>query len=175
MVVDLKNVNLGQRIAAAGGVLLFVFLFIGWYTLGGSVGVVAGQLGVDVSISGWDAHTLLRWLMLLTIVAAVGLAVLVATGRSIPDLTVSGSAVVAGLGAVTAILLAFRMFVNQPGPDTLIDLRFGAWIGLVALVAIAVGGWLSMQEEGTSVHAVGRQLRRAFDHTHHQPPGAPTS
>lgn len=171
--MDLKSVNLGQRIAAGGGVLLFVFLFVGWYTVGGTIGDIAGRLGVDVSMSGWEAHTVLRWLLLLTIVAAVGLAVLSAMKRPIAELP--GSAIVAGLGIVATAITAFRMFVDQPGPDKLIDLKFGAWFGLIGLVAITVGGWMSMHEEGTSVHAAAEQLRRAFQRTHHEPPGAPTS
>ena len=50
MDLDLKRVNLGQQIAAIGSVLLFIFLFIGWYKVGGAVGAFADQLGVNVSL-----------------------------------------------------------------------------------------------------------------------------
>ncbi|MGZ4354508.1 MAG: hypothetical protein ACXVZL_04930 [Gaiellaceae bacterium] len=177
MDLDLKRVNLGQQIAAVGAVLLFIFLFIGWYTVGGALGAFANQLGVNVSLKGWDAHTLLRWLMLLTIVAAIGLAFMSATKRSIPNLPVSASSLLAALAALTTLLLAFRMFINQPGPDKLIDLKFGAWLGLASLVAITVGAWMSMRAEGISVRAAGEQMRKAVAPTTHkeEPPTAPTS
>jgi cation transport ATPase len=175
--LDLKRVNLGQQIAAIGAVLLFIFLFIGWYTVGGALGAFADQLGVNVSLKGWDAHTLLRWLMLLTIVAAIGLAFLSATKRSIPGLPVTASTILTALAALTTLLLAFRMFINQPRPDKLIDLKFGVWLGLLSLVAITLGGWLSMRAEGTSVRAAGDQVRKAVETATHkeEPPAAPTS
>ena len=177
MDLDLKRVNLGQQIAALGSVLLFIFLFIGWYKVGGAIGAFADQFGVNVSLKGWDAHTLLRWLMLLTIVAALALAFMNATKRELPKLPLSPSVILAVLAAVTTLLLAFRMFINQPGPDKLIDLKFGAWLGLLSLIAITVGAWLSMRAEGTSVRAAGEQMRKAVGTPTHkeEPPAAPTS
>ena len=175
MNVELGRVNLGQRVAAGAAVLLFVFLFIGWYTVGGTLGAVANQLGVDVSVSGWEAHTLLRWLMLVTIVAAVGVAFLAATRRSLDRLPTSASAILTGLAALTTVLYAFRMLIDQPGPDKLIDLEFGAWVALASLVAITAGGWLSMRAEGTSLHAAADQVRKAVRSTGKEPPATPTS
>jgi hypothetical protein len=161
--LELGKVNRGQQLAAVGAVLLFVFLFIGWYSVGGALGQIASSFGVNVSVKGWDAHSLLRWLMLLTIVGAIGLAFLNASGRPVPRLPVSPSALLTALAALTAVLLAFRMLIDQPGPDELIDLKFGAWVGLASLLAITAGGWLSMQAEGLSVQEAGAQFRSAVE------------
>lgn len=170
MDLDLKRVNLGQQIAAIGAVLLFIFLFIGWYTVGGALGAFANQLGVNVSVKGWDAHTVLRWLMLLTIVAALALAFMNATKRALPDLPVSASTILTGLAGVTTLCVAFRMFIDQPGPDKLIDVKFGAWLGLLSLIAITVGGWLSMRAEaGTAPAPVEAPTHQE------EPPAATTS
>jgi hypothetical protein len=159
--LELGKVNRGQQLAAVGSVVLFVFLFIGWYSLGGAFGGVLSQVGLNASIKGWDAHTLLRWLMLLVIVGALGLAFLSASGREAPKLPVSPSALLTALAALTTIMLAFRMLIDQPGPDKYIDLKFGAWIALASLLAITVGGWMSMQSEGLSMKAAGEQFRSA--------------
>jgi len=172
---DLKRVNLGQQIAAIGAVLAFIFLFIGWYTVGGALGAFADQLGVNVSVKGWDAHTLLRWLILLTVIAALGLAFMSATKRALPDLPVSASLILTVLAGVTTVLLAFRMFIDQPGPDKLVDVKFGAWLALLSLIAITVGGWLSMSAEATSAPAPVEQPTPTETPTHEEPPAAPTS
>lgn len=180
MQFDPKRLNRGELVAAVGAVLSFVFLFIGWYEVGGAVGDAAEQFGIDNSISGWDAHSLLRWLILLTVVAALGLAFLKATGRAVPRLAVSTSALVAALGALTTILIAFRMLIAQPGPDKMVDVKFGAWLALASMLVVTVGGWLAMQAEGLSVKAAGEQFRTAVESVTESkeeppPPQAPTA
>jgi hypothetical protein len=48
---------------------------------------------------------------------------------------------------VTAIALAWRVVVNEPGPNDLVSVKAGAWVGLAACVAVAVGAYLMMRDE----------------------------
>lgn len=170
MTFDASRLRKGEIIAAAGAVLLFVFMFFfKWYGVGGALGDFAQAAGVDASVNGWDGHTVLRWLMLLTIVAALTLAFLTATQRTVA-LPVTMAVIVSALAALLTVLLAYRVVINEPGPNDLVDVKIGAWLGLLASATILYGGYLSMRDEGTSLgdvraqaSAAGQQARAAFD------------
>jgi hypothetical protein len=160
--MDLGLVRGGLRIAAIGAVLLFVFLFFfDWYTVGGALGALAERAGVGKpSVNGWHAHEDLRWLMLLTIIAALGLAFMAASRQKL-SLPVAPSVILTALAGLTTILVAYRVIINNPGPDSVIDTKIGAWLGVISLAVITVGGYLSMKEEGVSFSEAGEQAREA--------------
>ena len=47
------------------------------------------------------------------------------------------------------IVLALRALLFQPGPNDIVVLRYGAWLGLLAALVLAVGGWLAIKDERT--------------------------
>jgi len=161
---------MGEIVAAVGGILLFVFLFFfAWYGVGGAIGGIAESLGVKATVNGWHGHSVLRWLMLLTIIAALGLAFLTATQRTVA-LPVTAAVITTAIAALTTVLLAYRVIINEPGPNQFIDVKIGAWLGLVATAVVTYGGYLAMREEGTSLsdareqaRAAGQQARSAFE------------
>jgi hypothetical protein len=126
-------------IAGIGGVLLLVFMFtLPWYGPGQAVGTTA-------SLNGWHGLTNLRWLLLLLdALTALALVVVQATRRA-PALPASMSVIVTLLGAATVLCLGYRVLIDPPA-----DQRAGAYLGLVAACAIAVGGYHSMRQEGIS-------------------------
>jgi hypothetical protein len=71
---------------------------------------------------------------------SVGLVVLFRISVSYP---VAGSAVATGFGALALVLVAYSL-INPPGDD--LQLRFGAWLGLIAAAGITLGGYLGLQE-----------------------------
>jgi hypothetical protein len=151
MELDLGRLRRGELIAAGSAVVLLAVLFVlKWYGVGGAIGAFAAQAGVSTSVNGWHALTILRWLMLLTIIAALVLAYLQASQRS-PALPVSASVIVSVLGGLLTILLIYRVLINEPGPDNLVDQKVGAFIGLLSAVGITYGGYESMREEGLSI------------------------
>jgi hypothetical protein len=170
---DTSRLRPGEIVAAVGAILLFVFMFFfKWY----GVGLPRQQLeaaeafGLETSWTGWEGHTVLRWLMLLTIIAALALAFLTATQRTVA-LPVTMAVIVTALAALLTVLLAYRVIVNEPhGPNELIDVEIGAWLGLLSSALITYGGYLSMRDEGTSLsdakqqaRAAGQQARAAFE------------
>jgi hypothetical protein len=165
MEFDLSRLRRGERIAAIGGILLFVFLFFfDWYGAHLPPGAqnAANALGIDTTINGWHGHTVLRWLMLATIVAALGLAFLTAAQRT-PALPVTAATLLTALAALTTVLVAYRVIINEPGPNNLVDVKVGAWLGLVSLALITYGGYLAMRDEGTSLSDAAEQARAAID------------
>jgi hypothetical protein len=54
-----------------------------------------------------------------------------------------------GLG-IAAVVLIFGRMVFQPLPNEFVDLEIGIFIALAGSFAVAVGGWLSMDEEAAA-------------------------
>ena len=164
MSLDLRQLRRGQQIAAGGAVLLFIFMFFfKWYTVGGVLGGLADRLGVSKpSVNAWHSHSDLRWLMLLTVIIALGVVFLAASNRKL-TMPVSPSVILTLLAGLTTILVAYRVIINNPGPDSVIDTKIGAWLGLISLIAITAGAYMSMRDEGVSLGEVGGRARSAFD------------
>lgn len=156
MSFDPTRLRRGEWIAGAGGVLLLVALFaFDWYGADARLGTLSFSVGAN----GWESHSILRWLVLLTVLAGVALWLLTAVEQTdaIP-LSVAVAAVVAGL--VTTICLAWRVLVDEPGPNAFVNVKIGAWIGLLASAAVVVGAWLSMRDEDRTAPLPDVTVRR---------------
>ncbi|MBB4663715.1 hypothetical protein [Conexibacter arvalis] len=144
MSFDPTRLRRGEWIAGAGGVLLLVSLFLfDWYGASADLG---NGFSFSVGANGWETHSILRWLMLLTIVAGVALWLLTAT-QPTDAIPLSAAVVTVVVAGITTLCLAWRVLVNEPGPNALIEVKAGAWIGLVAAALVVVGAWLSMRDE----------------------------
>ena len=117
-----------------------------WFGLEVTPGPAAARSAISTAENAWAGLTDLRWLMLITIAAALGSIVLHASQRSHGTKT-DTSGVIAGLGTLTAALLAYRVLIDLPSPNQVVDQKIGAYLGLLAAVTIALGGWESMGEE----------------------------
>jgi peptidoglycan/LPS O-acetylase OafA/YrhL len=143
MDIEISRLRPGEIISGAGGVLLLVLLFaVPWYG-------VKSTVGGSTTITGWDALTTLRWLLLVTGVAAVALAYFQAT-RPAPAIPVTLSVIVTALGFLSALALIYRVLINVPGSDSVVDARVGGYLGLATALAILYGGYRSMRREGIS-------------------------
>jgi hypothetical protein len=140
----------GEWIAAAGAILLLVFLFaLPWYAVKAPYRPTASLAGVATSRNGWHSLTHLRWLLMATIVTALALAYLQASRRA-PALPVSFSVIVSVLAAISVVALIYRVLINVPGPDSVVDQRAGAYLGLLSGCAVLYGGYRSMRQEGVA-------------------------
>jgi hypothetical protein len=170
MELDLRRLRRGEQLAGVGAILLFVvFFFFKWYGVGGDLGRFAKAAGVDVSSNGWQGHSVLRWLVVLTILAALALVFLQATRRTVA-LPVTLAVITTALAGLTTVLLAYRVVIDEPGPNAYVDVKLGAWLGLLSAALIFYAGYLSMRDEGTSfddaraqARAAGAQARAAFE------------
>jgi hypothetical protein len=163
--MELSKLRSGQLIAAVGGaVLLISLLFLNWYGVGGSVETPFGDFSVGTDFGAWDGQgfsgTIANLIMLAAGLAAVSLAILTATSRTVA-LPIAASALTAGLGIAAVAMVVLRILF-QPGPNEIVDLKFGIFLALVGALGIAYGGWQSMQEEGTSFEQARDQLGDRF-------------
>ena len=131
MNLDPARLRRGELLAGTGGVLLLVFLVAGTWS---------GHHGT--SRTGWQLLTNLRWLVLVTSVVAIAVALAQVTRRS-PAIPVTLSMIVAVLGVITALALVYRVLISPAAPE-----QGGAILSLISSIALAYGGYLSLREEG---------------------------
>jgi hypothetical protein len=137
----LSRLRSGEVIAATAAMILLVdLLAASWYSV----------TGVDVvTVSGWDALSVLRWLVLITIVVALALAWFQATRRA-PALPASLSTITTVLGTITTLVLIWRVLISVPGPDgggVSTSADAGAYLGLVCTLVVAAAGLWSLRQE----------------------------
>jgi hypothetical protein len=133
----------GELLSAVSAVLLAAVMFsLEWYGVAG----VPGRSRLTSSENAWSALTSVRWLMVVTIVVAVGALPLHASQRGHGAKTNTGWAVML-LGAATAVLLVYRVLIVLPPGDQVVDQKLGAILGLLCAVAVAFGGWQTTQGE----------------------------
>jgi hypothetical protein len=146
---ELSRLRRGEVIAGSSALLLVVFMFVlPWYGVKAPLGWTAATLGVRISFTGWDALTHMRWLLLITPLAALALAYFQATRRA-PAIPVSLSVILTVLATVTALMLIYRVLISVPGSGALHP-RAGAYLGLLSALGILYGGFQSMRQEGIS-------------------------
>jgi hypothetical protein len=133
MSFDPARLRRGELLAAAGAVLLAVFLLAGkWYGHG------AGAR------TGWGALATLRWLLVVTILAAFALVLTQAMRRS-PAVPVTLSLLVTVLGLISVLALIYRVLISPAANE-----QAGAYLGLLSALALAYGGYLSLRQEGVA-------------------------
>ena len=155
--MDFTRLTQGEKIAGLSGIaLLLIMLIFKWFGVEVSGGGVSVEGGTR---NAFGAYGFFDIVLFITVVAAVGL-VFISASESDVGLPVAASAVVAGLGILSVVLILISIISppewsvdgvdigDFPGLD--VTRKLGVWLGLLAAIGIAYGGWRAMQEEGTS-------------------------
>jgi hypothetical protein len=139
------RIHSGELISATCALLLAPIMFLlAWY---GVVGVPqTRRSGITTAENAWHTLSLIRWVMLLAIVVALASVFLHASQRSHGTKT-DTSIVVAAVGTITAALLIYRVLIELPDARSVVDLKLGAFLGLLAAIGIAIGGIESVREQ----------------------------
>jgi hypothetical protein len=165
---DISRLRRSDQIIGGSAIAFFIFLFFfKWYGVSSNVSSIAG-VNVNISKSGWSVFTNSRWIWLITIIVAIG-AVVVVAARLKLDTPVKPSVLVAGLGALSTLLILYRI-IHHPTASASIGnfhasagIKIGIWLGLIAAAGITYGGYRAMQDEGTSLADVRDQASGAVD------------
>ena len=158
----------GEMIAAVSALVLLIVMFIfTWFSVGASDEVDRSQpprtFGVDQTIgdSAWQSFGFIDIVLFLTILVAIGVAVMSANAQSV-NLPVAGSAIVTALGILVGPADPLpdhraprTVAATSPTASTSASVVgvIGVFLGLIAAGGIAYGGYEAMQEEGTSFAA----------------------
>jgi hypothetical protein len=136
----------GELIAAASALLLLILMSATeWYSVAGIPGTSAHAQAVTTQ-NAWTALTVVRWLMLLTIVSAFA-SVAVHVFRASASAVAVARLAVTALGSLTALLVTYRVLIDLPSPSDVVDQKLGAVLGVVCAYGIAVGGFESIREQ----------------------------
>ena len=121
-----------------------IMFLLEWY---GTVGLPRSRRsGIETAVNAWKELTIARWLILLAVIVALGSVILHATQKSHGAKT-DTSVLVAAMGTLVSIVLAYRVLINLPHPSSVVDIKIGAYLGLLAALGIALGGYDSILEE----------------------------
>jgi hypothetical protein len=132
----MRRLTVDELLAIAGGVLLGLAQFAPWYDVVSPLASLAGHDGVG-SLSAWQAHAVLRWLLLIVAIAPFILAYIIARDHQLSW----------ARGELTAVLAIFAVglvlyvgVVDRPGePPGQIELGWGWWLALAGSVLMLVG------------------------------------
>ena len=147
-----QNLERGEWIAIAGAVLLAISVFLDWYHLDSTNAMLGDHKGVT-SVTGWQAHTIMRFLLLAAAAAPLILSWIIIREHELswPRGQVTMIVAIAALG-----LIVYEGVIDRPGdPSADIKLRLG-WF-------LALGGSLLM--------LVGAVMRQSESEAARKPPG----
>ena len=131
----MRRVRAGELVAGASGVVLLLAMFLSWYSVSGR----------DDRLTAWSAFSVVDVLLALVALLGIALALSEVVGRG-PALPVAIGVVTTTL-ALAGTLLALYRILNQPGPNDLISVEPGAYLGLLASLGVFLGAWLSLGDE----------------------------
>jgi hypothetical protein len=166
----------GEQLAGIAGLALFLIMFLfAWYSWPGAA---------LTSVNGLDAFDAFSdWIDLILILAAFSGICLGLFGSGVARLPVSLSVVTTVLGGLSALLILVCI-ISTPSVPTFgaaaaegdLGVEPGAWLGLIAAILVAVGGYKVMQEEGMTFADAADNLSGpgggGGEH-HHTPPPPP--
>lgn len=141
--MDLKRISLGEIIAIVGGALLGVGVFLKWYESVSRLATLAGEKGKGV-YTGFDTHTLLRYLFLAAAVAPLILAYIIARNHTLswPRGQVTSVIAIAVFG-----LLIYNGVIDRPGePASQVELEFGWYVATAGALLMLYGSVRRQQE-----------------------------
>ncbi len=139
--MDLARLRLGELLSGAAALALLVTLFLDWNRDSGA-GRAATRVAGAGTQSGWSSLGVVM-LALVLITIALALALVSATAGKRPAAIPIGAAVLTtGAGVVVTLVLALRVLFLD-------DSLGGAYLGLLFMGLIPVGGWIAMADERT--------------------------
>ena len=159
--MDLRRLRVGEWVLGAGGLLLLVALFLPWYELGEGIAVGPPDV-LDARASAWDAFTVIDLLLALGALAAIAVVVVTAVYAT-PAVPLAMQSLLTLLGLLLLVLVVFRLAdppdvsflesTSAPGARERVedlDRGVGAWLALVGVLGIVVGGLVAVRDERRS-------------------------
>jgi hypothetical protein len=134
----------GELLSAVCALCLLIAMFaLEWFGVDGVPGRTRSLAWAE---NAWHGLTLVRWLMLLSIAVAIGAPLLHVTQRSHGAKTSTSRAVLA-LGSLTSLLLIYRVLIDLPSANQVVDQKLGAFVGVLCALGVALGGYEGVREE----------------------------
>jgi hypothetical protein len=137
--VDLNKLSTGDKVIGGSGIALFILSFFPWFGID-----IGGIVDVSYSENGWSS--IFSMLAILIGIAMAVLAVLPAFGVELPELGMPWSQIHFIAGIVAAALILLQLLVGSSTAGVDLDRKIGVFLGLLAGIGLAAGGFLRKQE-----------------------------
>jgi hypothetical protein len=139
----MERLTVNEVVAMLGGLLLAACLFSSWYSVVSPLARLAGATGLG-TYSGWEAHSILRWVLLVMAIAPFVLAYIVARDH---ELTWARGELTAVLSIVAFGVLLYIGVIDRPGePAGQIELAWGWYVALLGSILMLAGAALRTGE-----------------------------
>ena len=142
--MDVRRLRGGELMAGAGAAACSACMFVDWF--GGA--------------SGWQSLTIGRTCIAGLVVCAFTLVVLTVTPRTVA-MACSAASITIGVGGLALWFVFYRVVVNEPGRTRVVSVEPGAYLGLLLVLAVTAGAWLTLSDERTR-HASLEQTDRVL-------------
>jgi hypothetical protein len=140
---NLRNLQRGEWVAMAGGAVLALALFLTWYDAGSANATIADRRG-PTSLSAWEVHHTLRFLLLAAAAAPFILAWIVIREH---ELSWPRGEVTSVVAIAAAGLIFYNGVIDRPGePASDIHLRWGWFIALAGAALMFLGAVIRQAE-----------------------------
>ncbi|HEX4363499.1 MAG TPA: hypothetical protein VHZ75_03050 [Solirubrobacteraceae bacterium] len=143
--MDFRRLRGGELLTGAGAIGLAAVLFADWF--GGR--------------SGWDTLTVGRVLLVLMVLVALTLVVITVSARAV-SMATSAATLTIGVATLTFVYLLYRVGIDEPGPNALVSVDAGAYLGLLCVLVAAAGAWRSLADERTDSTISRQQTERVL-------------
>ena len=141
--MDFKRLGTGDKVAAGGGLLLFISLFVSWFSVSGNEDLCG--VGKD-SCTGFETFTVLDILLVAAAAAPMILVWIVIRGH---QLSWPPGEVTMIVGAVATTLILYNGIVDKVGENrSFVSLEIGWFVGLLGALMIIAGGAISQITRG---------------------------
>ena len=135
--MDFRRITLSEILAAVGGLMLALGVFLPWY-VPDTDNRNANVNGVREAVSAFDAHTILRWLLLAAALAPIILLWIIVRDH---ELSWPRGEMTAVIGIIAFGLTAYVGIIDRPGePPGQIGLGLGWVLSLLGTILMTVGG-----------------------------------
>jgi hypothetical protein len=167
-----ERLSRGEQLAGLAGLALILVMFLfAWYGVDGANGFDA-----------FDAYG--DWVGIILVFTSFAAMSLALFGTGVARAPIPLSVVVTVLGAISALVILIYIisppglptFGNDVGVEIELGRKLGVWLGLISAVAIALGGYMTMQEEGASFQQAADRLgvpAAPVGDTERRPPSSP--
>ena len=149
-------VTRGELISAASAVALLVLMFgSAWYGVDGIPGATSTSSAAAYAEDAWHGLSVIRWVMLLTVLVAFG-AVASHAGKPSRVTVARIRLALLALSTLTGAAVIFRVLIVMPSSDRVVDQKLGAVLGLIAALGIAFGSYEAIREQRARLLEVPR-------------------
>jgi len=145
-----------QRISALAALVLWITMFLPWYSETGFARDKSGSAAVSLSLSAWNAFGLVQVLVLALSLGTFAFLFVRGERRALGAPLGETSIVVLSAGALAAVLIIYGMF-DRPGGGTGIStgIEWGIFLALLAAIWLGWSGLAAQRGQRHGALAIG--------------------